>query len=87
MTSANVDDVRRSHKYPVTSASLGISKEIYFPLGISKEIYFPLGSKAYRGKHGQAASLHGQWVDGCERMVRSYTEEDRDLMVAAIESV
>lgn len=44
-------------------------------------------SDIFFNRHGRLPSKHSQWVDGCERMVNSYTEEDRDLMVAAIDSV
>ena len=44
-------------------------------------------AKAYFDRHGRAPTEHVQWGDGCEVMVNSYTEEDRDLMVAAIDSV
>jgi len=44
-------------------------------------------AKSYFSTHGCTPPKHSQWVDGCERMVNSYTEEDRDLMVAAIDSV
>ena len=42
---------------------------------------------AYREARGLDPPKHPQWVDGCERMVNSYTEADRDLMVAAIHAV
>ena len=44
-------------------------------------------AKAYRELRGQEPPKRVQWVDGCERMVNSYTEADRDLMVAAIHAV
>ena len=44
-------------------------------------------AKAYRELRGQEPPKRVQWVDGCERMVNSYTESDRDLMVAAIHAV
>ena len=31
--------------------------------------------------------MHRQWVDGAERMVKSYTERDRDLIEEAIEEI
>jgi hypothetical protein len=44
-------------------------------------------AKAYRDLHGQEPPKRLQWVDGCERMVNSYTDADRALMVAAIHAV
>jgi hypothetical protein len=44
-------------------------------------------ARAYRELRGQEPPKRAQWVDGCERMVNSYTEADRDLMVAAIHAV
>ena len=44
-------------------------------------------AKAYRELRGQDPPKRTQWVDGCERLVNSYTEADRDLMVAAVHAV
>jgi hypothetical protein len=44
-------------------------------------------ARAYRELRGQEPPKRAQWVDGCERLVNSYTEADRDLMVAAIHAV
>ena len=43
-------------------------------------------AQAYRDKYdGQEPSAHKQWVDGAVRMVKSYTERDRALIVDAIQ--
>ena len=39
----------------------------------------------YRFKYDSDPPTHAQWVDGAQRMVKSYTEEDRDLILAALE--
>ena len=38
----------------------------------------------YREKYHEEPGSHAQWVDGAERMVKSYTERDRDLIVEAL---
>ena len=40
--------------------------------------------RAYFERHGKKPSKHRQWVDGAERLVNSYTAEDRDLIEDAI---
>lgn len=44
-------------------------------------------AKAYRQRHNAAAPEHAQYVDGATRMVKSYTEADRDLIEDAITNV
>ena len=39
----------------------------------------------YRFKYDSDPPTHAQWVDGAQRMVKSYTEEDRDLILEALE--
>lgn len=43
-----------------------------------------LVAKAYRQRHNTEPSEHGQYVDGATRMIKSYTEADRDLVEDAI---
>ena len=38
----------------------------------------------YRFKYDSDPPTHAQWVDGAQRMVKSYTEEDRDLILEAL---
>jgi hypothetical protein len=40
--------------------------------------------KPYRQRHNTEPSEHGQYVDGATRMIKSYTEADRDLVEDAI---
>ena len=44
-------------------------------------------TRLYREKHGEAPSKHAQWVDGAERMINSYTEQDRDILEKAVKNV
>lgn len=40
-----------------------------------------LAAKRYRALHGNAdPPTHRQWVDGAERLVKSYTEADRVML-------
>jgi len=41
----------------------------------------------YRARHNAEPPEHGQYVDGATRMIKSYTEADRDLVEAAIMDV
>ena len=44
-------------------------------------------ARRYRNKYDEEPPVHRQWVDGAERMVKSYTERDRDLIEEAIEEI
>ena len=44
-------------------------------------------SQAYQSKHGKRPTQHSQYVDAAVRAVNSYTLEDRDMVVTAIQSV
>ena len=44
-------------------------------------------AKAYRQRHNAEPPEHPQFVDGATRMIKSYTEADRDLVEAAIMNV
>ena len=44
-------------------------------------------ARRYRNKYQEEPPVHRQWVDGAERMVKSYTERDRDLIEEAIEEI
>ena len=44
-------------------------------------------SQAYKSKYGKRPSQHMQFVDAAVRQVNSYTLADRDMVVAAIQSV
>lgn len=46
-----------------------------------------LAAKAYYEKYGTDPPVHSQWVDGAERMVKSYTEVDRLLVETAVMGV
>jgi hypothetical protein len=46
-----------------------------------------LVAKAYRQRHNAEPPEHAQYVDGATRMIKSYTEADRDLVEDAIMSV
>ncbi|MCF8135479.1 MAG: hypothetical protein K9J32_08345 [Synechococcus lacustris] len=46
-----------------------------------------LVAKAYRQRHNAEPPEHAQYVDGATRMIKSYTEADRDLVEAAISQV
>ena len=46
-----------------------------------------LTAKAYRIKHNANPPETPTWVDGSKRMVKSYTEADRDLLEAAVMQV
>ena len=44
-----------------------------------------LAAKRYRALHDDAdPPKHRQWVDGAERVVNSYTEDDRELLTAVL---
>jgi hypothetical protein len=43
-----------------------------------------LVAKGYRQRHNAEPPEHGQYVDGATRMIKSYTEADRDLVEDAI---
>lgn len=43
-----------------------------------------LAAKRYRAKHDADPPKHRQWVDGAERTVNSYTEDDRDLLTGVL---
>ena len=43
-----------------------------------------LAAKRYREKHGEEPPVHRQWVDGAERSVKSYTEEDREMLTEVL---
>jgi len=44
-------------------------------------------SQAYQSKHGKRPTQHSQYVDAAVRAVNSYTLDDRDMVVTAIQSV
>ena len=44
-------------------------------------------SVAYKNKYGKRPSQHNQFVDAAVRSVNSYTLQDRDMVVTAIQSV
>ena len=46
-----------------------------------------LAAKRYRALHGVDPPKHRQWVDGAERVVNSYTEGDRGLLVAVLTDI
>ena len=44
-----------------------------------------IAAKRYRETHDNAEpAKHRQWVDGCERVVNSYTEADRDMLTEVL---
>ena len=43
-----------------------------------------LAAKRYRGIHNNDPPKHRQWVDGAERTVSSYTEEDREMLMEVL---
>ena len=45
-------------------------------------------TRLYRERHGgETPPKHAQWVDGAERMINSYTEQDRDILEKAVKHV
>lgn len=44
-------------------------------------------ARKYRDKYDVDPPVHKQWVDGAERLVKSYTERDRELIEEAIAEV
>ena len=46
-----------------------------------------LAAKRYRGIHNNDPPKHKQWVDGAERTVCSYTEEDRRMLMGVLEDL
>jgi hypothetical protein len=46
-----------------------------------------LAAKRYRAAHDADPPKHAQWVDGAERAVNSYTEEDRGLLTAVLQNL
>ena len=74
-----------------TLASITIS-QVASELGIRLTFNQAIGagrnaSKAYKNKYKEEPSKHKQYVDGTVRAVNSYTLEDRDMIVTAIQSV
>lgn len=43
-----------------------------------------MAAKRYKASHGAEPPKHRQWVDGAERVVNSYTETDRALLVTVL---
>lgn len=43
-----------------------------------------LAAKRYRVAHDTDPPKHRQWVDGAERVVNSYTEEDREMLTGVL---
>lgn len=43
-----------------------------------------MAAKRYKASHGAEPPKHRQWVDGAERVVNSYTEADRALLVTVL---
>ena len=46
-----------------------------------------LAAKRYRGIHNNDPPKHKQWVDGVERSVCSYTEDDRRMLMGVLEAL
>ena len=45
-------------------------------------------TRLYRERHGgETPPKHAQWVDGAERMINLYTEQDRDILEKAVKHV
>jgi hypothetical protein len=44
-------------------------------------------AKAYRKKHNSEPSEHAQYVEGATRMIKSYTEVDRDIVEEAVKQI
>jgi hypothetical protein len=70
-------------------ASLSIS-QLAQELGCKRMLHAHMcsaGSRAaklFRTRYGQDPPKHRQWVDGCERLVNSYTEADRGLLTEVL---
>ena len=62
-----------------------VAKELGYNLNHANQIKVGrLVAAKYRAKYDAEPPTHAQWVDGAERMVKSYTEADRKLIVEAL---
>ena len=62
-----------------------VARELGYNLSHANQIKAGrLVATKYRAKYDAEPPTHAQWVDGAERMVKSYTEADRKLIVEAL---
>jgi len=64
------------------ATDMGIRLTMHQAITVGRQV-----SRAYKNKYGKRPSQHMQFVDAAVRQVNSYTLADRDMVVAAIQSV
>ena len=77
----NGEDASTSKSISVTQ----VARELGHNLNHANQIKVGrLVANKYRAKYDAEPPTHAQWVDGAERMVKSYTEADRGLIMEAL---
>ena len=85
LTLGNLTDVVSKENAPITISSVASELGLFFTSGeyslIGKDV-----TPRYVKRYGENPSKHSQHVEGAVRMVNSYTEKDRDLIVEAVKN-